>query len=319
MTTALYTHPDAAAHVMPEGHPEQVARIEAIWEALAAPAFDALDRREAPLADDAALLRCHPQSHLDKVARAVADARGGWSALDPDTHAMAASDRAARRAVGGAVAAVDAVMAGEVANAFVAMRPPGHHAEAARPMGFCLYGTVAIAARHALDAAGAARIAVVDIDVHHGNGTQALLWDEARAAFVSTHQYPFYPGTGAAQERGAHGQIVNVPLAAGTGSTAYRAAFDATVAPAVAAAAPDLILVSAGFDAHRDDPLAMLDLRTEDFAWIADRLCAIAGDLCCGRVVSVLEGGYDLAALPDSVAAYLGAMMRGGGTGGDRG
>jgi acetoin utilization deacetylase AcuC-like enzyme len=312
MTTILYSHADAAAHVTPTGHPEQVARIEAVWEALADPAFDALDRREAPLANDTALLRCHPQAHIDAVARAVASAADaeGSVALDPDTHAMAASDRAARRAVGGAVAAVDAVMDGVAINAFVAMRPPGHHAEAMRPMGFCLYGTVAVAARHALDARGAARVAVIDFDVHHGNGTQALLWDEPRATFVSTHQYPFYPGTGAAHERGAHGQIVNVPLAAGTDGAGYRMAFDAKVAPAVAAAKPDLILVSAGFDAHRADPLAMLDLGTRDFAWIAERICDLAEASCGGRVVSVLEGGYDLAALPDSVAAYLDVMRR---------
>lgn len=307
MTTAYYTHRDASAHLMPPGHPEQVGRIEAIWEALAVPDFAELARFEAPLADDAALLRCHPQAHLDRIAAALPDK--GFRALDPDTHVMHSSDRAARRAVGGAIAAVDAVLDGTAANAFVAMRPPGHHAETARPMGFCLYGTVAIAAKHALDARGLERVAVVDFDVHHGNGTQDLLWDEARAPFISTHQYPFYPGTGAEKERGAHGQIVNVPLPAGTGSAAYRSAFDNQVAAAIRSAAPNLILVSAGFDAHRDDPLAMLDLSTDDFAWIAGRLCDLADELCGGRVVSVLEGGYDLTALPESVAAYLAVMM----------
>jgi len=317
MTTALFTHADAAAHAMPPGHPERVARIETIWATLEDAAFDALDRHAPPLADDAAILRCHPQAHIDRI-EAAAPARG-WGALDPDTHAMAESPRAARRAAGAGLAAVDLVLAGGAANAFCAMRPPGHHAEAERAMGFCLFGNVAIAAKHALEAHGLSRVAVVDFDVHHGNGTQALLWDEPRATFVSTHQFPFYPGTGAADERGAHGQIVNVPLRAHTDGAAYRAAFEAQVMPAVRAAAPELILASAGFDAHRADPLAELDLTADDFGWITGRLCDLADELCGGRLVSLLEGGYDLDALSQSVAAHVAVLMARGTTGEGKG
>jgi acetoin utilization deacetylase AcuC-like enzyme len=307
MTTALFHHPDAASHVTPPGHPEQVARYHAIMAALDSPRFATLDRRQAPMVADAALLRCHPQRYLDRVA-AAAPAKG-WAALDADTHVMAASATAARRAAGAAVAAVDAVLAGEVGHAFCALRPPGHHAERETAMGFCLFGTVAVAAKHALDTHGLARVAVMDFDVHHGNGTQDLLWDEPRATFVSTHQAPLYPGTGAAGERGAHGQILNLPLPAGTDGPAYRAAFEAHVLPALRAARPELLLISAGFDAHRADPLAQMALATEDFAWITARLCDLADDMCGGRVVSVLEGGYDLDALADSVAAHLGVLM----------
>jgi len=319
MTTALYHHPDAAAHVTPPGHPERVARVHAIMAALDAPRFAALDRRRAPMVDDVALLRCHPQRYLDRVAAAApAD---GWAALDADTHVMAASETAARRAAGAAVAAVDAVLAGDVGNAFCALRPPGHHAEHETAMGFCLFGTVAVAAKHALEVHGLSRVAVVDFDVHHGNGTQDLLWNDARATFVSTHQSPLYPGTGTAQERGAHGQILNLPLPAGTDGAAYRAMFAARVMPVLRAARPELLLVSAGFDAHRADPLAQMALETDDFAWITERLCDVADASCGGRVVSVLEGGYDLDALAASVAAHVGVLMdRGGaGTTGDRG
>jgi len=293
--------------VTPPGHPEQVARYDAVMAALDAPEFAALDRRLAPMVADAALLRCHPQQYLNRVAAAIpAD---GWVSLDADTHVMAGSETAARRAAGAAVAAVDAVLAGEVTNAFCALRPPGHHAERQIAMGFCLFGTVAVAAKHALEAHGLDRVAVVDFDVHHGNGTQDLLWDEPRATFVSTHQSPLYPGSGAADERGAHGQILNLPLPAGTDGAAYRAMFDARVMPVLRAVRPQLLLVSAGFDAHRADPLAQMALETDDFAWITERLCDLAAESCGGRVVSVLEGGYDLDALAASVAAHLGVLM----------
>ena len=307
MTTALYYHPDAARHLMPEGHPEQVARYHAVMAALAAPDFAALDRREAPLAPDRALLRCHPQAYLDRVAR-VAPARG-WVQLDADTQVMAASETAARRAAGAAVAAVDLVLSGGAGNAFCALRPPGHHAERETAMGFCQYGTVSIAAKHALDHHGLGSVAVMDFDVHHGNGTQDLLWDEPRACFVSTHQSPLYPGSGSMEERGAHGQITNLPLPPGTGGADYRRLFEARVMPVLRAAKPDLILVSAGFDAHRADPLAQLELDTADFAWITERLCDLADDLCGGRLVSVLEGGYDLEALADSAAAHVAVLL----------
>ncbi|MBL9060459.1 MAG: histone deacetylase family protein [Mangrovicoccus sp.] len=307
MTTAFFTHADAAAHVMPPGHPEQVARIEAIWAALSGPDFDALDRHEAPLADAADLLRCHPQSYIEGVLDRVPVR--GWAALDGDTQIMATSLPAALRAVGGAVSAVDLVLSGAARNAFVAMRPPGHHAERETAMGFCIFGSVAIAARHAIEVHGLTSVAVMDFDVHHGNGTQDLLWNEARVTFVSTHQSPLYPGSGARSERGAHGQILNLPLPPGTSGAAYREVFDAKAMPALRAAAPDLILVSAGFDAHRDDPLAQMGLTTADFGWITGRLCDLAEECCAGRLVSVLEGGYDLDALADSVAAHVGVLM----------
>ncbi|MEV8468709.1 histone deacetylase family protein [Fluviibacterium sp. DFM31] len=307
MTTALFTHPASLEHVTPDGHPERVERMLAIERALSAPAFDALDRRSAPPAARADLLRCHPAGYVDRVASAAPDQ--GWVALDGDTHVMAGSYEAGLRAAGGAIAAVDAVLDGDVTNAFCALRPPGHHAERATAMGFCLFGSVAIAAKHALEARGLSRVAVVDFDVHHGNGTQDLLWEEARATFISTHQSPLYPGTGMRNERGAHGQILNLPLPPGTDGTAYRAIFEERVLPALLQARPELILVSAGFDAHAADPLAQMALGTEDFAWIAERLCHVASDICAGRLVSVLEGGYDLTALSESVTAYVAVMM----------
>jgi acetoin utilization deacetylase AcuC-like enzyme len=310
MTTILYSHPDAARHVMPDGHPEQVARYHAVMGALTAPQFAALDRREAPLVRDEALLRCHPEAYLQRVARATP--AQGWRQLDADTHVMAASETAARRAAGAACAAVDAVLDGESVNAFCALRPPGHHAERETAMGFCLFGTVAVAALHALEVHGLSRVAVVDFDVHHGNGTQDLLWTEPRACFVSTHQSPLYPGSGAMDERGAHGQIVNLPLPPGTDGAAYRAIFAARVLPALRAARPELILVSAGFDAHRDDPLAQLELETADFAWITERICDVADETCGGRLVSVLEGGYDLQALAAGAAAHVAVLLERG-------
>ena len=211
-------------------------------------------------------------------------------------------------AVGAACAAVDAVVGGQAQNAFAAVRPPGHHAETETPMGFCLFGTVAIAAKRALDHHGLSRVAVLDFDVHHGNGTQDLLWDEGRALFVSSHQSPLWPGTGRASERGAQDTILNVPLPPGTGGAAFRAAWEERVFPRVAAFAPELILVSAGFDAHQDDPLAELALSTQDFAWITGRICDLADAHAGGRVVSVLEGGYDLEALAASVAAHVAVL-----------
>ena len=219
------------------------------------------------------------------------------------------SVEAARRAVGGAIAAVDAVMAGDVGNAFVAARPPGHHAERETPMGFCLFGTVAIAAKHALDHHGLSRVAVVDFDVHHGNGTQDLLWEEPRAVFFSSHQSPLWPGTGAESERGAHDTIFNIPLEPDSGGATMRAAYEGRVFPILSALKPELILISAGFDAHMADPLAQLRWQTEDFAWITGRLCDLAEEMCQGRVVSVLEGGYDLDALAASVAAHVDVLM----------
>ncbi|MGL4279661.1 MAG: histone deacetylase family protein [Albidovulum sp.] len=309
MTTILFTHESGLSHISPLGHPERVERLEAIHAALAAPAFAALDRRDAPLAPEAEVLRCHAPEHLSaiKAARPVK----GWAQLDADTYMSPGSWEAALRAIGGAEAAVDAVLAGEAANAFVAMRPPGHHAERDRAMGFCLFGTVAIAARYALDHHGLQRVAVLDFDVHHGNGTQDLLWDEPRATFVSSHQMPLYPGTGHVHEKGAHGQIVNLPLTRGSGGAGMRSAWEPALAR-VRDFAPELILISAGFDAHRDDPLGGLNWTEGDFAWITAAICDIASETCAGRVVSCLEGGYDLDALAASVAAHVKILMERG-------
>lgn len=295
----LYTHPSAADHLTPPGHPEQVARYRAVLDALA---DLPLDRREAPLGEDADILRCHPQAYLDQLAQAVPDE--GTVQLDADTAISPGSLIAARHAVGGACAAVDAVLQGPDTRAFVVMRPPGHHAETALPMGFCLLGTAAIAAMRGLDHHGLERVAVLDFDVHHGNGTQALLWDEARALFVSSHQMPLWPGTGAATERGAHGQIVNLPLPPGSNGGRALTAW----APALRRLTewqPQLVILSAGFDAHADDPLAQLEWDDADFAAITRAILAAAGD---APVVSVLEGGYDLPALGRSARAHVEAL-----------
>jgi acetoin utilization deacetylase AcuC-like enzyme len=253
-----------------------------------------------------AVTRCHPRAYADRVAGAVP--REGWAQLDGDTYLSPGSLEAALRAVGGAGAAVDAVLGGVDTTAFVACRPPGHHAETATAMGFCLFGTVAIAAKRALDHHGLSRVAIVDFDVHHGNGTQDLMWDEPRCLFASSHQMPLYPGTGSPREVGAHGQIVNAPLPEGSGGAQMRRVYDSVIFPRLVAWQPELILISAGFDAHADDPLAGLDWQAEDYAWLTTRLCEIAADCAGGRVVSCLEGGYDLGALTESVAAHVGVL-----------
>ena len=301
---AYYSHPDGLAHVTPSGHPEQVARLQVIERALEG--MDLL-RIAAPLAEEAEVLRCHPADHIARVRTHVP--QEGWAQLDADTYLSSGSYNAALRGVGAACAAVDLVLAGGAERAFVATRPPGHHAERATAMGFCLFGNVAIAAKRALDHHGLTRVAIVDFDVHHGNGTQDLLWEERRVFFVSSHQSPLYPGSGAEDERGAHGQILNLPLRAGTGGTEMRALYDAQVFPALTAFAPQLLLISAGFDAHADDPLAGLNWRTQDFAWLTRKLCDLADIHCAGRVVSVLEGGYDLPALAASVAAHVSQLQ----------
>jgi acetoin utilization deacetylase AcuC-like enzyme len=305
--TLLLTHDDALDHLTPPGHPEQVARLRAINDALAG--MD-LAREAAPEAGDALLTLCHPQRYVDRLAAALP--RASSHQLDEDTHLSPGSLRAARRAVGGAVRAVDAVMGGEAANAFVAMRPPGHHAETETPMGFCLFGTVAIAARHAMERHGLTRVAVIDFDVHHGNGTQDLLWSEERALFVSSQQMPLWPGTGAAEERGAHDNVVNLPLPPGSDGTRMRAAYERDVLPRLDAFRPELVLVSAGFDAHRADPLAQLEWEEDDFAWLTERLCDLAARHAGGKLVSCLEGGYDLDALAASAATHVDVMRKRG-------
>jgi acetoin utilization deacetylase AcuC-like enzyme len=300
MATALIAHDDCYDHVTPPGHPEQVARLDAVLGALKD--MD-LVRVAAPMVAEADLLRVHPQEHVDAV-RAAAPSEG-WRSLDADTHMSVGSLAAAYRAAGANVRAVDMVLGGEVQNAFAAVRPPGHHAERTTPMGFCLFGSVSIAAKHALDNHGLKRVAIVDFDVHHGNGTQDLCEDDARILFCSTHQMPLYPGTGHAHEDGAYGNVLNVPLPDGAGSKAFRDAMERLVLPAVDAFKPELLLISAGFDAHADDPLAGMRLVEDDFAWVTEQLCDLADRHCQGRVVSTLEGGYDLEALAASTAAHV--------------
>jgi acetoin utilization deacetylase AcuC-like enzyme len=309
MSVALFTHPACLDHLTPAGHAERVERLRAVLHALASPAFAALDRRTAPPCPEAALLRAHPRAHLDRIA--AASPAQGWAMLDPDTFMSPGSAQAALHAAGAVVAAVDSVLTGQARRAFCAIRPPGHHAEATRPMGFCLYSNAAIGALHALEHHRLARVAVVDFDVHHGNGTQDILWSDPRAMFISSQQMPLYPGTGAAEEIGAHGQILNLPLPPGAGGDAMRAAWGGTALPALRAFAPELLIVSAGFDAHADDPLANLEWHEDDFAWLTRALCDLADEVCAGRVVSTLEGGYDLNALAACVAAHVGELMKG--------
>lgn len=301
--TLLVENPAGLDHHTPAGHPERVERLAAVTAALSPPEFDDLTRMIAPMADEAALLLGHPQTYVDRVRAQMPDS--GRAALDADTHASPGTWEAALRGVGGCMAAVDAVLTGRARNAFVATRPPGHHAERTRAMGFCLFSTVAIAARHALEHHGLSRVAVVDFDVHHGNGTQDVLWDEPRALFISSHQMPLYPGTGAASERGGSNNVLNLPLPPGSDGAAMRRAFQTQGFARLRDWAPDLILISAGFDAHADDPLANLMWDAADFAWITRGLCDIADEVCGGRVVSTLEGGYDLPALAASAAVHV--------------
>ncbi|MEY3005092.1 MAG: hypothetical protein RLZZ491_2268 [Pseudomonadota bacterium] len=301
--TILMENPAGLDHLTPPGHPERVERLAEINEALSAPEFDDLIRMTAPLAEESVLLLGHPQDHIDRLRQRMPV--DGRVALDADTHASPGTWQAALRSVGGCIAAVDAVLAGQARNAFVATRPPGHHAERTRAMGFCLFSTVAIAARHALEHHGLSRVAVVDFDVHHGNGTQDVLWDEPRALFISSHQMPLYPGTGAANERGATNNVLNLPLPPGSDGAAMRRVFETQGFARLRDWAPELILISAGFDAHADDPLANLMWHEDDFAWITRGLCDIADEVCGGRVVSTLEGGYDLPALAASAAVHV--------------
>ncbi len=305
MTTALLTHADCLGHVTPEGHPERVARLEHILHALEP--LD-LDRRTAPMAADDDLLRVHPQSHIDEIRRARPV--DGFTQIDGDTFMSAGSVDAAYRAAGAAVRAVDLVLSGEVGNAFCAIRPPGHHAERETAMGFCLFGNAALAAKHALDHHRLSRVAVVDFDVHHGNGTQDLLWEEPRALVITSQQMPLWPGSGRADETGAFETVLNMPLAPGTGGAEMRAAYETQAFPHLRAFKPELIIISAGFDAHQDDPLANLNWSTGDFAWITAELCKIADEMCEGRIVSTLEGGYDLNALADATRAHVEELIK---------
>ncbi len=307
--TALITHPACLTHDTGAGHPECIDRLRAVLAALQAPEFSGLQRMVAPLAERTAIARVHSADYVDAVLAAIP--ASGHDMLDGDTIVSPGSGEAALRAAGAMIAGIDAVAAGQVANAFCAVRPPGHHAEAARAMGFCLFNNIAVGAAHARAVHGWRRVAVVDFDVHHGNGTQHMFEADPDFFFASTHQMPLYPGTGAMREKGC-GNICNAPLPPGAGSAAFRAAMRDIVLPAVDAFGPDLLLVSAGFDAHRADPLANLEFETEDFAWATRELMDLAGRRCQGRLVSTLEGGYDLEALAESAAAHVAALMAAG-------
>lgn len=308
MTTVLFTHPSSAEHDTGAGHPERSDRIHAVWKTLEGDSFQALDRREAPLAEAGQIARVHHAEFVDALLTAVPT--DGKVRVDPDTVMSPASGEAALRAAGAIVAAVDAVAGGEASNAFCAVRPPGHHAEPGRSMGFCLFNNVAIGAAHARAAHAIDRVAIVDFDVHHGNGTQAMFENDANVFFASTHEYPLYPGTGAASETGV-GNIVNVPLDPGSDPAAFRQGLEQTILPALRAFAPGLIMISAGFDAHARDPLATLRFQEEDYEWATDKLRDVAAEFCQGRIISTLEGGYDLDSLSNSVAAHVGSLMRG--------
>ena len=308
MVTRIYSHPIYLEHITPPGHPERPDRLRVIERVLDDEKFAALDRVQAPEGDPATILYAHPQSFVDKVHAAIPET--GIQRVDADTTVSPKSWQAALTAIGAANAAVDDVFAGRASNVFVASRPPGHHAEKSTAMGFCLFNHAAIAARHAQKAHGAERVAIVDWDVHHGNGTQHIFWDDPSVLFCSTHQMPLYPGTGAKDETGV-GNIVNAPLAPRTGSDLFRDAFRTRVLPAVENFAPDLVIVSAGFDAHHLDPLAEINLTEEDFDWATGQLMESADRHAAGRLVSLLEGGYDLHGLAFSVAAHVGRMMKG--------
>ena len=307
MTTLLLSHPASLEHATPPGHPERAERIRAVQHVLAQARFAPLVRGEAPLGSLDRVTLCHHEEYVAEL-RHVAPT-SGLVYLDGDTSMSSGTWEAVMRGVGGAVAATDAVMSGQHQNAFVAIRPPGHHAEINNPMGFCFFDNAAIAARHAQRKYGIGRAAVVDFDVHHGNGTQDIFWADKTVMYCSTHQMPLFPGTGASGERGEHDTIVNAPLASEDGGVQFRAAFKSIILPQLKKFAPELIIISAGFDAHYRDPLASLNLKAEDFRWVTQQLMEVADGSAGGRIVSVLEGGYDLQGLKESVAAHVTALM----------
>jgi acetoin utilization deacetylase AcuC-like enzyme len=309
MDTLLFTHPACIGHDTGPGHPERPDRLRAVLTTLENESFALLQRREAPEATIEQIARAHPEGFVRRLLAAVPSE--GLQPIDADTVLSPGSGAAALRAAGAGGAAVDAVLAGEARNAFCAVRPPGHHAETARAMGFCLFNSVAIAAMHARLAHGLGRIAVVDFDVHHGNGTQDIFWSEPDLFYASTHQSPLYPGTGSEDETGVAGNILNAPLPPMSGGVEFRRAMERIVLPAVDSFAPELLLISAGFDGHARDPLAHLELHEADFAWATQELMRLADRHCGGRIVSTLEGGYDLRALALSTAAHVHTLMTG--------
>lgn len=309
MATLLLHHPSYLDHLTPVGHPERPDRIRAIDRILEHERFQALERESAPMGAIVDIARVHSSAYINMIHNAVPGE--GLHRIDADTTVSPGSWEAAMRGVGAACRAVDEVMERKVSNAFSVSRPPGHHAERDRAMGFCLFNNAAVAARYAQAKFGAERVAIVDFDVHHGNGTQDIFWSDPTVMYCSTHQMPLYPGSGAAGETGEANTIVNAPLAAGDGGPEFREAMEVTILPRVNAFAPDLIVVSAGFDAHARDPLGGLNLVEADFAWVTLKLMEAADKHCAGRVVSLLEGGYDLEGLARSAAAHIMTLMTG--------
>ncbi|MDR4307927.1 histone deacetylase family protein [Chelatococcus sambhunathii] len=306
MSTLLISHPAFARHLVPPGHPERPERMRAVEEALCAEAFQTLAREEAPLGEAELAALAHPPAFVEALEEARP--REGMVRIDGDTTMSPGTWEALLRALGGATHAVDEVVSGAHKNAFCAIRPPGHHAEAQVAMGFCFFNFVVVAARHAQKKHGLEKVAIVDFDVHHGNGTQALVWSDPSIFYASTHQMPLFPGTGARSETGV-GNIVNCPMRSGDGGSKFHEAFDQAILPSLRTFSPDLIIVSAGFDAHERDPLGGLMLRADDYAWMTRALLDVAQETAGGRVVSVLEGGYDLKGLGDSAAAHVKALM----------
>jgi acetoin utilization deacetylase AcuC-like enzyme len=312
MSTLLISHPACLNHLTGTGHPERPDRLRAVEEALADERFQMLAREQAPMAEAEVVALCHPEDYIQAIRDASPSEGDGMIRLDADTVMSPGSLEAALRAVGGGTLAVDEVMNQKASNAFVAVRPPGHHAETARPMGFCLFNSAAIAARYAQKRYGIERAAIVDFDVHHGNGSQDIFWADKTVMYCSTHEMPLYPGTGALGERGEYDTIVNAPLRAGDGGDAFREAFEVAILPRLREFKPELLIISAGFDAHTRDPLANLNLVEADYIWVTKKLMDLADDdVGQGRIVSMLEGGYDLQGLARSAAAHVTALMRG--------
>lgn len=307
MTTLFMTHTECLFHDTGTGHPERPDRLRAVFHAIDETGYPDLLRREAPLATDAQLALAHSDAYVQKLVAAIP--ASGRRNLDPDTVVSPGSAEAVRRAAGAVVAAVDAVFAGDADNAFCAVRPPGHHAEPDRPMGFCLFNNAAIGALHARQAHGIRRVAVVDFDVHHGNGTQARFRDDPELMYLSSHQWPLYPGTGAAHETGVADNLVNLCLEPTAGTEDFRRVWSETGLPRLRAFAPELVIISAGFDGHERDPLASLNLTDADYGWITGEIMTIAMDCCDGRLVSVLEGGYDLDALQSATRVHVSTLQ----------
>lgn len=307
MDTILYSHPVSIEHDMGAHHPECPDRIRAVQRSLETEEFAFLDRREAPEGTVEAIERVHKPWYVESIFENVPE--NGHRHLDPDTALSPASGKAALRSVGGVCAAVDAIMNGEARNAFCALRPPGHHAEESQAMGFCFFNNVAVAARHAQAEWGIKKVAVVDFDVHHGNGTQYHFENRPELFYASSHQWPAYPGTGHEHETGVEHNIVNVHIAPGSKGEVVRHAYENRVLPALRGFKPELLIISAGFDAHARDPLAHLRLTEDDFVWLTRELMKVADSCCKGRVISTLEGGYDLQALGSSVAAHVRTLM----------